>query len=206
MEIAASLLHYPETRAAAVFFTVLFAGLLIAGGAFLLRPWPPQRRRVGAFALLAAACLAGLTYARFTRDVRIDASLREVIERRGSFGIGPVRRVSFDHYVAVAVEQASADGVYAMSLRGAGHTLPLREFADVRQAEDQARALAEIGGWQALRRGYRVQSSLADPGVGLAAGSLQRFTTPAGRSGVSVSLQDLLRVVPAAGEESPITP
>ena len=206
MEANASTLVFTEVQIGAIFLTVFCAGLLVAAAAFLLRPWPPARKGIVRFVGIAVLCGAGLVYASFRREVQIDPAQGLISERVSYVGLGPDRAAAFTEFQSVQVE-CRADCVRdELSLQRAQEPVRLWTFEDGQAAENAARSLGRIGAWPLLRRGYRVQSSLPQLGAGLAGGAVETFTMPDGRGGMSVALQDLLRFIPAPGQESVIAP
>lgn len=198
---------FADARVGAVAQFVLLGGLLVTGAWFLLQPWPPRLLAASKFVVLGVACTAGLAYASFTREVRIDPVRREVSEHIRVLGIGRRDAWPVTQFSTVVVERRPAGGgnAYELVLHGSAPQLSLRRFEDALQAENGARAVAAAGSWNALRHGYRIESTVRD-GTGLTAGTLEPFTTLDGKRGVSVSVQAPMRVVQGETLESPIDP
>lgn len=203
MDPGNSLLTFGEARSGLPFGLVLATGVILAGAMFLLRPWPPRARRAALFAGIVAICAPALVYLLLERRLVIDPADRTVELSRQALGVGPARRWSFGEIGAVAVRRVPHDGGarpwFELGLDASGDWIELRRFDEVLAAEDQARRIARLGGWTALRRGYRLDTNAraAEP---------ESFETAQGKRGLVFDFGSLVRVTEAPGEESAIEP
>lgn len=193
-------LVFTETRSFATFFLVLVGGAVAIGAWRLLWPLPLKPKRLALFAgLLWVAALCAWTSAN-QRIVVLDRVAKQVREGRSFLGLSKLRSRPFADYSAVIVESREGPVTnYVLSLTGAN--LPPLELGfspEIRRAENLARGVAAAGGWVAKRRGYRLEVPAP------VAGSVQAVQTVRGEKGIAVTLQDVVHIVPAAGEESPL--
>lgn len=197
MDPSPSDLLFIEPRAAVVFGLVLSLGLPLVSGFILLRPRPLHARRVLAFVGALAVGVAACAWLLLERSVRIDALGRQVQESWQVFGLGPSQRWSFEQIAAVALSHRPEG--FELALDTAGGPVALRRFDELTPAESAARELAGIGGWKALRRGYRLEPAAR-------AQEPLAFETRQGKRGVLFDFDGYVRVVVDAGAESIIEP
>lgn len=211
---AQTLLTFTEPKIGVPFGLALCAGLGLACGAFLLRPWPPKAKRAVAFAAVLAVCLSAAWLLVRNREVQIDLARGEVRESVQAFGLGKVRTWPLSALSAVVVERslqrAQAGGPrpdlgsamhdrYHVGVQVRDEVIEIHRIDEILDAEALASGLAQRLDKPAVRRGYRLESSTA-------AGKTQPFEAADGRSGVAVSLDALVRVLDSPGHESAIGP
>lgn len=196
MDLSTTPLIFSEPQVGAAFGVALSLGLAIVAGGSVLRPWPPRVLRAGLFTVVLAVC--GIMAALLLRDrqVRIDPAAREVVELERKFFWQRAEVWSFAQVSAVVVK---TDQGYVLGLRASDRWIELRSLDDPLQAEAQARALAGLGAWPALRHGYRIE-------VAARGGDAERLKTSTGQNVLGLNLASFVRVVEAPGAESAIDP
>lgn len=203
MDPSHPLVIYTDARVGVVFGLVLTAGAVFASVYFLLLARRPLRGlRVLALAGVLVIGSAACAYLLLKRSVEIDPGAREVRELRQVLGVGPSRRRMFEQIAAVSVSRFPEDAAmaragFALALDTADGRVELRRFDDVPAAEGEALRLAALGGWKALRRGYRLESAPS-------ANEPQTFETARGRHGLLFDFDRFVRVLDSTGEESAI--
>lgn len=189
-------LSFVQSTPGAPFVVFFCVGLVLVGAFYLLRPWPPRRRRVLALLGLVALCAAvGLNVAQ-QRTVWIDSDHRVVQLQAGIAGLQRVSNWSFAQIEAVAVSLRLSND-FELGLDTPQGWLALQTYPEVQTAERQARELAVLADWTALRRGYRLA-------VKAQGGDAQGLQSPSGRNVVSVDLNPVLQVVPAPEMDEPM--
>jgi hypothetical protein len=192
-------LIYADARLGPAFGLVLSLGLVLASAWFLLRPWPPGRRRIAWLLALALPSAAVVIPFMKHREVRIIPAEKQVVETRQAWVRSERNSWSFGQISQVTVQAGADEGAFTLGLQAGEQSIALDHFNDALDAEAQARRLARIGGWSAERRDYALR-------IAATGGDSQLFITDAGQEGVIVSLDQLVRVERANGERSPITP
>lgn len=213
---------FADAKTGAPFLFVLSLGLLLAGGLFLLRPWPPRLARGLMFALVLVICGAGVFYALLDRKLVVDRSTQEVAQSARILGLGRRQAWKFGEFQTVRVEyrpirvnresgmsrsnpgNAERHDNYVVELVGPGATVYVRSYDEASEAERVAANVARAGSWQARRLGYRVRTGSGQPGEGIAAGELQSFETPSGQQGIGMSLEAWTQIQIESGAESVI--
>lgn len=204
-----TLLSFTEPKVGVPFGLALCAGLALACGGALLRPWPPRARRAVPFAVALAICLGAAGLLLRTRELQIDVARQQVRERSVLLGLARTQTWPFSAVQAVVAERTAGAAErgpqdrtgappapeFHVHLRIGQDTIEVSRQPDAFAAEAGARRIALATGWPALRRGYRMEATLP-------AGALGRFRLPDGREGTQLDLQDVRRVVPAPGQES----
>lgn len=189
-------LSFVQSTPGAPFVVFFCAGLTLLGAFYLLRPWPPRRGRVLALVALVAVCVvAGLNVAQ-QHTVWIDSGHRVVQRQSGVPGLQRVRNWSFAQIQAVVVS-LRPENDFELGLDTPDGWLPLQTYPEVQAAERQARELAALADWTALRRDYRLA-------VRAQGGEAQNLESPSGRRILSVELNPLRQVVPAPEKDEPM--
>lgn len=214
MESDSSLLIFMEPKLGLPFALMLLAGLSVIASWRLLRAWPPKASRVLMLAAVLAFCAVAAGFLLRERWVQIDFERQMLTQRVQVLGMGHQTSWTFAQIDAVVVRsQPEPDRkpgprpdtaprraqLFALGVQAGEAWVGLREFPDAFAAEQQARQLAQRMQRPARRVGYRIQAA-ARGGDALA------FETPAGQSGVGISLEPLVRVVLAPQDESVIEP
>ena len=216
---------FAHAKVGTPFVLALSLGLMLACGAFLLRPWPPRLARGGTFAIVLAACGAAMFYALLDRRVVIEPSTQRVMQSLHLLGVGRDRAWTFGELKQARVEyrptraprkvgqprsnptEVGIHDNFVLELVGDGANVFLKSYDDAGEAETMATRVARAGGWHALRRGYRLRTGSApESGGGITAGALQGFKTASGQQGIGVSLEPWDQVVIEDGPESAIEP
>lgn len=192
MDPSSTTLSFAEGRVLLPFWIALTTGLSLASAVFLARPWPPRGARVGLLCVTALIWVIALGYLLIERRLVIDPEARQVREGHLVLGWGPQRAWSFGGIAAVVLLRAP-DGRFDLGLQAGGERIAVRGYTDVLQAEQEALALANFGGWKALRRGYRLER---DP-----AGKPQTFRTAQGKQGVVFDFSEVVQIVDTPGDE-----
>ena len=214
MEPSSSVLIFMEPKLGVPFALMLLLGLSLVAGWRLLRAWPPKISRVLILAAVLLFCAIAAGALLRERWVQIDFEREMVTQRAQILGLGSQQTWTFGQITAVVVraqheptqkpgprpDAASRSGQqFGLGLQTADGWLVLRDFDEAIAAEQQAQGLAARMGRPARRRGYRLETAARG-------GDAQAFETTAGRTGVGISLENLVRVVDAPEEESAIAP
>ncbi len=216
---------FAEAKVGTPFVFALALGLLLACGAFLLRPWPPRLGKGGVFVIALVVCGTAMVYALLDRRVAIEPSAQRVTHSLHILGLGRDRTWNFHDLKMARVEyrpthpqrkvgqpRANPSDVevhdnFVLELVGDGTNVYLKSYKDAMEAETMATSVARAGGWPALRRGYRLRTGNGQGAAGgITAGALQGFKTASGRQGIGVSLESWDQVVIEDGAESAIQP
>ena len=186
-----SFVHSTPGAAFVVFFCIGLAGVCAV---YLLRPWPPTRRHVAMLAVLLVV-LAGVAVGVSRRQVVwIDADQRVVQRQSGVPGFERVQQWSFAQVTHVGVRLSSDHGAFELGLQVGNQWIALDDGPEVTPVEHRARELAALGGWTALRQGYRME-------LRARGGEMQGLDAPSGRRVLSVDLDPVLQVVATPGGE-----
>ncbi|MGQ0700852.1 MAG: hypothetical protein ACT4PZ_21745 [Panacagrimonas sp.] len=192
MDLTTAPLIFEETQVGAAFGVALSLGLMLVGGWFLLRRWPPRASRVLLALGLAVACCGVAAWFLRMHQVLIDPARQEVVERTQVLGWGSKRVLPLASVQSVFVQRMPVR--FAVGLDVPEGWLVLDEFDDVTLAENTALSVSQSAKRPAVRRGYRIES-----GVGVS--DPQDFETAQGRKGVALSLERVVRVIDASGDE-----
>lgn len=190
-------LHFVEPKLGVAFGLSVCVGICLIAAVILLRPWPPSALRRGGFVIVLSVMLLMAIFIEHRWTVQVDPNQQMVSRSVTAFGLGNTASWPFDDFEEVEVGSPS-DGVFDIQLLGLEHGPVLLATLDsALTAELAAKELAKIGSWKAVRRGYRIQEQAS-------VGERQDFQLPDGRTGFSLELAPLVKIVRSPDASSAI--